>query len=126
MGRTVLVVDDDAPIRELLGLTLEADGYAVAFARDGRQALDELERHHPDLVILDWLMPGLDGVGFARELDRRGLRSGVRILLLTADATLRYAPDVGADACLTKPFDLAAFTAVVARLTARPLARAGA
>ena len=124
MDRTVLVVDDDASIRELLALALAEDGYAVAQAADGREALVQLDRSSPDLVILDWRMPELDGVGFARELEGRGRRAEVKILLLTADATLRHAAAVGADACLTKPFDLDALSAEIERLIARPLVRA--
>ncbi len=104
-GLSVLVVDDDAPVRRMLERTLGAEGYAVRAVADGGAALAEVERSAPDLVVLDVSMPGLDGLAVARRL--RGKRLALPILLLTArDAVAdRVAGlDAGADDYLVKPF----------------------
>jgi len=101
----VLVVDDDAPIRRMLARTLAADGYAVASAADGGEALAAVERSAPDLIVLDVAMPGVDGLAVCRRLRRHGL--AVPILLLTARDAVpdRVAGlDAGADDYLVKPF----------------------
>jgi two-component system, OmpR family, response regulator MprA len=102
---SVLVVDDDAPVRRMLERTLGAEGYDVRTAPDGGAALAAVERAAPDLVVLDVAMPGLDGLAVARRL--RGKRLTTPILLLTArDAVAdRVAGlDAGADDYLVKPF----------------------
>jgi two-component system, OmpR family, response regulator MprA len=101
----ILVVDDDAPIRRMLGRTLGAAGYDVAFAIDGGDALVSVERSVPDLLVLDVSMPGVDGIAVCRRLRDRGLATPV--LLLTArdaiDDRVRGL-DAGADDYLVKPF----------------------
>jgi two-component system response regulator MprA len=102
---SILVVDDDAPIRRMLERTLAADGYVVATAGDGGGALAALERHTPDLLVLDVAMPGVDGLGVLRRL--RGRRLALPVLLLTARDGIedRVAGlDAGADDYLVKPF----------------------
>jgi two-component system, OmpR family, response regulator MprA len=104
-GERVLVVDDDAPIRRMLARTLAAEGYEVALASDGGEALADVERAPPDLVVLDVAMPGLDGLAVCRRLRRKGVSAP--ILMLTArDAVAdRVAGlDAGADDYLVKPF----------------------
>ena len=101
----VLVVDDDAPIRRMLERTLRAEGYDVAGAANGGEALAAVERSVPDLIILDVAMPGLDGLAVCRRLRARGL--ALPILLLTArDAVTDRVEglDAGADDYLVKPF----------------------
>jgi two-component system, OmpR family, response regulator MprA len=101
----VLVVDDDAPIRRMLARTLAADGYTVASAADGGEALAAVERSTPDLIVLDVAMPGVDGLAVCRRLRGHGL--AVPILLLTARDAVpdRVAGlDAGADDYLVKPF----------------------
>lgn len=105
MPQTVLVVDDDAPVRRMLARTLEAEGEKVIAAADGGQALLAVERSVPDVVVLDVAMPGLDGLAVCRRLRAKGI--AVPILLLTArDAVSdRVAGlDAGADDYLVKPF----------------------
>jgi two-component system response regulator MprA len=102
----ILVVDDDPPIRRMLSRTLGADGYEVALAVDGADALVQIERSVPDLVLLDVAMPGLDGITVTRRVRGRGL--AIPILLLTARDELpdRVAGlDAGADDYLVKPFE---------------------
>jgi len=113
---TILVVDDDAPIRRMLERTLAAEGYAVETAADGGAALARVERSVPDLIVLDVAMPGLDGLAVCRRLREKGL--SLPILLLTARDAIgeRVAGlDAGADDYLVKPF---AAEELIARLRA--------
>ena len=100
----ILVVDDEANIRRIITSYLRSDGFEVAEASDGEAALAEFDRSSPDLVLLDVMMPGLDGIEVLRELRRR---SDVYIIMLTARAeeTDRVIGlTVGADDYVTKPF----------------------
>jgi two-component system response regulator MprA len=104
-GSNILVVDDDAAIRRLLARVLDAEGYAVVTTSDGGSALVELERHLPDLIVLDVGLPGLDGLAVARRARAKGL--SLPILMLTArdDIADRVGGlDAGADDYLVKPF----------------------
>lgn len=106
-GARILVVDDEPAVREALESSLQYEGYTVALASDGLAALDALERDVPDLVILDVLMPRMDGLTTARRLRGRG--ETVPILMLTArDAVGDRVTglDAGADDYLVKPFEL--------------------
>jgi two-component system response regulator MprA len=116
----VLVVDDDAPVRRMLERTLGAEGNDVRSVADGPQALVEVERRIPDLVILDVAMPGMDGLSVCRRLRAKGIVTP--ILLLTArDAVAdRVAGlDAGADDYLVKPFAPTELAARVRALTRR-------
>jgi len=116
----ILVVDDDPPIRRMLDRTLGAEGYDVVLAADGADALVQVERSVPDLVVLDVGMPGLDGLAVCRRLRRRGL--GVPILLLTARDELRdrvTGLDAGADDYVLKPFETEELLARVRALLRR-------
>ena len=98
---SILVVDDDAPIRRMLQRTLAAEGYDVSSTPDGGAALAAVERAVPDLVVLDVAMPGVDGLAVCRRLRAKGL------LLLTARDAVpdRVAGlEAGADDYLVKPF----------------------
>ena len=100
----VLVVDDDLSIRRMLGRTLAAEGFAVDAVGDGGSALAAIERRMPDVVVLDVMMPGLDGLAVCRRLRAAGL--DVPILLLTArdGVAERVAGlDAGADDYVAKP-----------------------
>jgi len=101
----VLIVDDDGPVRRTLARTLGAEGYATVLASDGGAALAEVERRQPDVIVLDAIMPGLDGLAVARRLRAKGV--SVPILMLTARDAVgdRVAGlDAGADDYLVKPF----------------------
>jgi len=101
----VLVVDDDGPIRRMLERTLSAEGYEVAGAADGGEALAAVDRSVPDLIVLDVAMPGIDGLSVCRRLRKKGF--ALPILLLTARdevADRVQGLDAGADDYLVKPF----------------------
>jgi two-component system alkaline phosphatase synthesis response regulator PhoP len=103
--KTILVVDDERNIIELVRLYLEQAGYAVVEARDGVQALEQHERVDPDLIVLDLMLPGMDGMEVTREVRRRG---ETPILMLTArgeDIDRIVGLEIGADDYLTKPFN---------------------
>jgi len=100
----IMVVDDEQAILRLLSRTLEPEGYGVVVADNGRSALELLEEHGPDLVILDIMMPGLDGF---QVLDLIRQRSNVPVIMLTARCeatTVRDALSLGADDYVRKPF----------------------
>ena len=104
--QTVLVVDDEEAIAEAVRARLESEGYRVVVAADGAQALDAAEREPPDLVVLDLMLPGMDGLEVCKRLQRD---RWVPVLMLTArteeaDKVAGFA--VGADDYLTKPFSL--------------------
>lgn len=104
MGRRLLVADDDRKTVELVKLYLERDGYQVVTAHDGRTALELARGQHPDLVVLDLMMPELDGLDVCRLLR---LESKVPIIMLTARTTEGdriTGLDLGADDYVTKPF----------------------
>lgn len=103
--KTILVVDDEPNIIELVRLYLEQAGYAVVEARDGQEALVQHERVDPDLIVLDLMMPRMDGTEVTREVRRRG---ETPILMLTArseDIDRIVGLELGADDYLTKPFN---------------------
>lgn len=104
--RTVLVVDDEEAIAEAVRARLENEGYRVLVAGDGPEALETAGRERPDLVVLDLMLPGMDGLEVCRQLQRD---RWVPVLMLTArteeaDKVAGFA--VGADDYLTKPFSL--------------------
>jgi two-component system response regulator MprA len=121
VGRTILVVDDDTNIQATLRALLEDEGYDVVAACDGIDALDRLERERPSLILLDLMMPRMDGYTFAAELERRGLHPGIPIILLTAGGVARQAAArVHAEAYAEKPFSVAGLLDTVDRLAPLP------
>ncbi|MDE3112018.1 MAG: response regulator transcription factor [Chloroflexota bacterium] len=119
----ILVVDDEANIRHTLGYALKAEGYDVADAEDGQAALDLAARSHPDLVILDLMLPKIDGFEVARRIRRE---SDIPILMLTArDSELDKVVglEIGADDYLAKPFSMRELIARVRALLRRAARR---
>jgi len=109
----VLVVDDDPDILDALSEILEVEGYEVQRARNGREALQRLEHAPPDLVLLDLMMPVMDGWEFARSLDPDARPP---IIVLSADRNVSVkAQEIGALGWLAKPFELSELLAVVRR-----------
>lgn len=104
---TILVVDDEEPIQELLRFNLEKEGYLVRVAKDGQEALKQVENDQPDLLVLDLMLPGMDGLEVCRKLRSNPKFQQIPIIMLTAkgeeiDKVLGL--ELGADDYMTKPF----------------------
>jgi two-component system response regulator MprA len=116
---TILVVDDDRKITDMLRRTLAYEGYLVVTAVDGQEALAKAQAQRPDVVVLDWLMPGLDGLETARRLRAA---DDTPILMLTARDAIEdrvTGLDGGADDYLVKPFTPAELLARIRALLRR-------
>ena len=121
-GRRVLVVEDDAAIRELLHLHLGLAGFTVEDVANGREALDVARTQKFDLLVLDVMLPGLDGVSICRAVRTAGVNTSTPILILTArdsEADIVIGLDSGADGYLTKPFGVRELQARVTALMRR-------
>lgn len=115
----ILVVDDEPDIRMLLSVNLTGAGHRVREAADGAAALDVLASQPPDLVLLDVMMPRIDGFGVLNARKQRGIAPSTRFVMLTCRAAERdfaRAWEAGADNYLLKPFDYDELTAVVAEV----------
>ncbi len=104
----VLVVDDDPDILDAICDILEGEGYRVARARHGLEALDKVSEERPALILLDLMMPVMDGMAFAHALREKNLADGVPIIVISADGNPQKAASVGARGFLAKPFDIQA------------------
>jgi len=119
MARTILVVDDEPILRETLAEALDADGFRVLTAADGREALSRFREHQPDLVVLDLMLPELSGIEVCRIIRAE---SGVPIVMLTAKTSELdkvVGLELGADDYVTKPFSLRELTARIRALLRR-------
>ena len=105
----VLVVDDDPDMCSVLAAALEAEGFEVTMARNAAAALEELGPAPPDAVILDVMMPGMDGFELLADVRQRGIAGGTRFLVVTCRTSERdhlRGWELGADDYLTKPVDV--------------------
>jgi DNA-binding response OmpR family regulator len=121
--KKILIVDDESAILQTLRFNLERNGYAVATAGDGRTAIALAASEHPDLIIMDIMLPVLDGIEACKEIRKA---SGVPIIMLTArdqEIDKVLALELGADDYVTKPFSLHEF---LARIKARQRRQNGA
>ena len=119
MNERILIIEDDTAILKVLQRGLSYEGYMVDVATDGRTGLNLAQNHHPDLVILDWMLPGMDGLDVCRRLRLQG---GLPILMLTAKDTIQdrvQGLDAGADDYIIKPFNLDELTAHIRALLRR-------
>lgn len=119
--KKVLVADDTANGRELVKTVLENTGYEVIEAKDGVEALASARQAHPDLIILDLHMPGLDGFGVLEQLRRETEFAATPVMALTASAMMgdkERAMSMGFTGYITKPIRLSALRNEVARLLA--------
>ncbi len=118
---SILVVDDDLDIQAMLCDVLIDEGYEVRLASNGREALNQIERERPDLIVLDLMMPVMDGRQFYQHFRTNhptNAHSRIPVLLVSAGQGLREtAGELGADSYLPKPFDLDAFVLQIERLT---------
>lgn len=115
----ILVVDDEQPIRELVKYNLEREGFQVLLAEDGKVGLDLAQKETPDLIVLDVMLPGQDGLAVCRTLHQEAITRSIPIIMLSArgeelDKVLGL--EMGADDYITKPFSP---RELIARIKAR-------
>jgi len=123
-GKTVLIVDDEASIREMIAVALEMADYDYLEAADAREAHSLIIDKQPDLILLDWMLPGTSGVELARRLKKEEATCEIPIIMLTAkveEDNKIQGLEVGADDYITKPFSprelVARLKAVLRRAT---------
>jgi len=105
---TILVVDDDPVIQKLLHVNFQMEGYDVVMAGDGQEAVDKARSARPDLIVLDVMMPKLDGLQVASILKSDEATASIPIIMLSAkaqDFDVKAGMAAGADDYITKPFD---------------------
>ena len=124
MSRTIMLVEDEGPIREMLKIVLEQAGFSVNEAEDFDIALEKMVEPYPDLVLLDWMLPGGSGVQLARKLKEHEFTRDIPIIMLTArgeEEDKVRGLEAGADDYITKPFSpkelVARIKAVMRRVT---------
>ncbi len=124
MSRRILVVEDEAPIREMLCFVLEQKGYQAVEAEDYDTAVEKLCEPFPDLILLDWMLPGGTGINFIKHLKREELTRNIPVVMLTArgeEEDKVRGLEAGADDYITKPFSpkelVARLKAVIRRVT---------
>lgn len=106
-SKTVLIVDDEAPIREMIAVALQMAGYRSLEAKDAQEAQALIVDHQPDIILLDWMMPGVSGIELARRLKRETHSADIPIIMLTArseEDNKVQGLEAGADDYITKPF----------------------
>lgn len=124
IGKTVLIVDDEPAIREMIVVALEMADYECLEAEDAREAHSLIIDRQPDIILLDWMLPGTSGIELARRLKKEDITADIPIIMLTAkveeDNKIRGL-EVGADDYITKPFSprelVARLKAVLRRAT---------
>ncbi len=103
----ILLVDDEPDILKMVGKRLESEGYEVSLAIDGEEALEKIQEENPDLVILDIMLPKVNGFEVCRQLKQNSLHQGIPVILFTAmtqQKDKRLGLECGADAYVCKPF----------------------
>ena len=106
-GKSILIVDDEAPIREMIAVALEMAGYECLEADNSKDAHALIVDRKPDLILLDWMLPGTSGLELARRLKRDELTDAIPIIMLTAkgdEDNKVQGLETGADDYITKPF----------------------
>ncbi len=107
MSRKILIVEDEAPIREMLSFVMEQHGYQAVEAGDYQAALDKVVEPFPDMILLDWMIPGGSGIQLAKKLKGDDFTRSIPIIMLTArgeEEDKVRGLEVGADDYMTKPF----------------------
>ncbi|HEX5938318.1 MAG TPA: response regulator [Actinomycetota bacterium] len=115
-GGSVLVVDDEPQVAWVLRFSLEHEGYRTYTASNGLEALEELERHHPKVMVLDLMMPEMDGWAVLNAMNKLPLGDRPRVVIvsaLTGPDDKTKATALGADAFVPKPFDVEELIAVL-------------
>ena len=119
MNKRILLVDDEIDLIETVKFRLEANNYDVIVANDGQEGLDKARIENPDLIILDLMLPKLDGYKVCRMLKFDEKYKNIPIIVFTAraqDSDKKMGEDVGADAYITKPFEAQALLAKIGEL----------
>jgi DNA-binding response OmpR family regulator len=119
MPKKVLIVDDEPGIIVALQFLMEQNGYATIVAFSGEEAMEAVVKHHPDLILLDIMLPVVDGLEVCQRIRENPDWRDIRIVLVTAlgsDANVTKGLDLGADAYITKPFSNADLVAKVKEL----------
>jgi len=119
MPKKILAVDDEKHIVRLVQVNLERQGYEVITANDGKEALQKVEEEHPDLVVLDVMMPYMDGFEVLQSLRRNPETQNIPVIMLTAkaqDQDVFRGWQSGVDCYLTKPFNPMELIAFVTRI----------
>jgi two-component system phosphate regulon response regulator PhoB len=107
VATTILIVEDDAAIRDMLCFSLKHAGFACEAVSDGEQGLEWLAKHKPDIILLDWMLPGIDGIEFIRRLRSNEFIADIPVIMLTAKGgsdDMVKGLGVGADDYINKPF----------------------
>jgi two-component system cell cycle response regulator DivK len=116
VAKAILVADDDPDILSIVSMSLEAQGYDVHRATNGREAVDLARAHHPDLVLMDMMMPVVSGYEAVAELKADPGTRDITVVGLSAKAMasdMERATDVGIDGYITKPFRIAQVLSVI-------------
>ena len=119
MGKTILIVDDSATIRQVVGMTLKGVGYEVMEASDGKDALNKLDGKKINLIISDVNMPNMDGITFVKEAKKLANYKFTPVIMLTTesqDSKKQEGQAAGAKAWVVKPFQPEQMLAAVAKL----------
>ena len=109
VGKSVLLVEDEAAIREMVQLALSRAGFEIRAVADAVHAEREIEQSRPDLILLDWMLPGVSGLEFARRLRQRDSTRNIPLIMLTAkgeESDRLSGFDAGADDYVVKPFSV--------------------
>ncbi len=120
---TIMVVDDDPDLVTFVRVTLEDDGYNVMCAYDGPELFDALEKQKPDLILLDIMMPRMDGLRVLRRLKGNPATASISVILLTAKVhheDVQQGYDLGTDHYIKKPFDTTQLMTSINRLLGMP------
>lgn len=119
----ILVVEDETDVRELLRYNLEVNGFEVESCGDGRLAIDKLNKYGPDLILLDLMLPGMDGFSICRKIKSENETSQIRVIMLTArgdESDIVMGLELGADDYITKPFSPKVLIARINAVLRRP------
>lgn len=116
VGETILIVDDEYSLVESLSDILGMEGYPIVSARNGRQALEVLERVHPSLLLLDFMMPVMDGIQLLEAMEQKGLLAKIPVILMTAAPMGLPKENRKWTALLIKPFELEELISLVRRV----------
>lgn len=105
--KKIFVCEDEGPIAKLISLKLKTEGYQPSIFSNGEQLIDSLKNEKPDLIILDIMMPGLDGISILKMMKNDEKLKDIKVIMLTAlskESDIVSCLDIGADDYITKPF----------------------